>query len=187
MNMRKLCEKRRYVSLICALIMTVALLSGCSKTPYDGNWSYIHDNQTVALTINGKKATVDGVECTVASEGDELKLTGKNGDSFVVGASDTKDQIVLYKFTTYEYEGQGSPDGLVGLWKSKENWSFEFTDQGTFKEDGYFPGYYTDNKDKGTFQLAYNDHFVDTECRYTIEGNKLTVEYPWPMVKTAGK
>ena len=165
--------------------MSVACLAGCSKTPYDGEWSYIHDDQTVALKINGNKAEVDGVKCSVTTEGDVLKLTANDGTKFEVGPSDTNGQIMLYKFTTYEYEGDGTPDGLVGLWKSKEKWSFEFTSEGTFKEDEYFPGHYSVDEGNKTFSLAYNDHFVDTVCGYEINGNELTVRYPWPMVKPA--
>ena len=54
-----------------------------------------------------------------------------------------------------EYEGDGTPDGLVGLWKSKEKWSFEFTSEGTFKEDEYFPGHYSVDEGNKTFSLAY--------------------------------
>jgi len=175
----------RYISLIFILSVTLSILIGCSKGPYDGEWSYIHDDKTVALVLSGKKAEVDGIKCSVNTKGDVLELTGSDGSHYEVSASDTKDRITLYKFTTYEYKGEGEPDGLIGVWESKEKWSFEFTKDGTFKEDGYFPGYFTENRDEKTIKLVYNDHFVDTVCKYSVEGNKLIVEYPWPMVKTA--
>lgn len=172
----------KHILTMCFICMIFVCLTGCSKTAYDGKWAYIHDSKTVALTISGNKAEVDGQKCSVTAEGDILKLTAKDGTNYEIGPSDTKGQIILYKFTTYEYSGEGTPDGLVGIWKSKEDWSFEFTDQGTFKEDGYFPGYYSEDKENKTFSLVYNDHFVDTVCGYSIEGNNLTVKYPWPMV-----
>jgi len=176
----------RCVSLICVLILMTALMTGCSastSSPYDGEWAYIHDDATVAVAVKGNKANVDGIQCESTMEGDLLKLKAEDGTIFEIGPSDKDGQIILYKFTKYEYQGEGNPDGLIGDWKSAENWEFEFTDDGTFKEDGYFPGYFTDNKEAGTFTLVYNDHFVDTECKYSIDGNVLTVEYPWPLVK----
>lgn len=163
----------------------LTVLTGCGKTPYDGKWAYIHDDKTTALTINGNKAEVDGIKCSVKVNGDELELTGKDGSRYVVGPSDTEGQVVLYKFTTYEYQGDGEPDSIIGIWQSDEKWSFEFTEDGTFREDGYFPGFYLDNKDEHSVMLVYNDHFTDTTCKYSIEGRNLIVEYPWPMVQAA--
>ena len=34
-----------------------------------------------------------------------------------------------------------------------------------------------------SFKLMYIDHFEDTVCYYTLDGNVLMVEYPWQMVK----
>lgn len=181
------CEMKKavykYISLALLICATVVLTTGCSKSAYDGEWAYIHDDKTVALTINGKNAELDGAKCKVTEEGDTLKLTSQNGAQYEIKASDTEGQIILYKSTTYTYEGDGEPNGLVGIWTSSENWSFEFTEDGTFKEDGYFPGYYIDDTENHTFSLIYNDHFVDTVCNYSIDGNELTVQYPWPMVK----
>jgi len=179
---------RRCATSICISILITLSMTGCSssasaKTPYDGEWAYIHDDATVAVAIKGDKANVDGTECTTTLYGEVLKLQADDGTVYEIGPSDEEDQIILYKFTKYEYQGEGEPDGLIGDWKSAENWEFEFTDDGTFKEDGYFPGYFTDNKEDGTFKLVYNDHFVDTVCKYSIDGNVLTVEYPWPLVK----
>lgn len=174
---------RKFILSIFIVSITAFSLLGCAKTPYDGEWAYIHDDSVLALKIKGNSAELDGVKCDVTVDGDTLKLKAKDGKEYLVGPSDTSGQITLYKFTTYEYDGDGTPDGLVGFWKSKENWSFEFSDQGTFKEDGYFPGYYIEDKDNKTFSLIYNDHFVDTTCSYSIDGNELTVQYPWPMVQ----
>jgi hypothetical protein len=62
-----------------------------------------------------------------------------------------------------------------------------FTDKGTFLEDGYFPGYYTVDEANSTLKLVYNDQFEDTICYFRLEGDKLYIEYPWPMVKMSSK
>ena len=86
--------------------------------------------------------------------------------------------------STYEYKDEGTPDGIIGNWYNAEKkWSFEFTSSGTFKEDGYFPGYYTLGEDGTSISLVYNDHFLDSTLYYSIDGNQLTLEYPWPMVE----
>lgn len=175
----------KFISLACMICVIASCLVGCGKTLYDGEWAYIHDDKTLALKINGKTAEVDGVKCSVVAEGDVLKLNAKDGSVFEVGPADGNGDLTLYKFTTYEYEGDGTPDSIVGNWKSKEKWSFEFTADGTFNEDGYFPGHYSLDESNKTFSLMYNDHFIDTVCGYSIEGNELTIKYPWPMVKLA--
>lgn len=174
---------RRYISLICMISMVVAFLTGCGKTAFEGEWAYIHDDQTVALKIHGSQAELDGVKCKATMNEDVLVLKAKDGTVYEIESGDKDGEITLYKYTTYVYDGEGEPQDLIGTWTSSENWSFEFTDDGTFKEDGYFPGFFIDNKEDHTFSLIYNDHFIDTVCGYTIDGNQLTVRYPWPMVK----
>ena len=94
------------------------------------------------------------------------------------------DKLYIYEQTTYKYDGEGEPEGLIGQWSCAEKkWKFEFTDDGTFMEDGYFPGYYIVDEAEGSFKLIYNDRFEDTVCYYNITGDELLLEYPWCMVK----
>ena len=68
--------------------------------------------------------------------------------------------MYLFQNTTYTFDGEGVPDGLVGQWTCHpKNWKFEFTDSGTFLEDGYFPGNYVIDEKSKTLKLIYNDQW----------------------------
>ncbi len=178
--------------LLAVLTGMMLLLAGCGGTAalspqaqaLQGKWAYIHDDQTTVLWLkeNGtavfhdKKYTYDCTDTTIVlTDGGKETALRYQWDG---------DDIYLYEQTIYTYDGTDTPDGLVGKWVSEENnWSFEFTKQGTFDEDGYFPGHYTVDEAEGTFKLMYNDPFEDTTCYYRIDGSNLLIEYPWHMVK----
>ena len=180
---------KRFISVL--LIAVFLLLAGCASADLSpqaqaimGKWAYIHDEETVILklrtdgtaTFHDKDYSYDCDDefINLSADGEELNLRYKvDGDN-----------LYIYEQTTYKYDGEGSPDGLIGEWTCAEkNWKFEFTEEGTFMEDGYFPGYYVPDEDNGSFKLIYNDQFEDTVCFYSIKDDELTLEYPWCMVK----
>ena len=178
--------KRTYVFSL-TLIMLIALLSlaGCGqyKGRLSGKWAYIHEPEKVIITLkdNGKAVykgekytyTYDDNFITLKSADEEIKLRYTKDDK----------EFYLYEPCEYDYMDEGTPNSIVGNWYDySTKWSYEFTDDGTFKEDGYFPGFYTVDEDAGTIKLIYNDHFYDTMLYYSIEGEKLHVDYPWSMV-----
>ena len=170
--------------LLC--LFCLASCGGKSAGGMDGKWAYVHDKNTCALSFSGNTMKLDGEKYQYSVEGSTLLLT-KNGKSdtmrFVL--SDDGSEMYIYKKTGYVPDEGQTPNGLVGRWINKENkWSFEFKENGEFSEDGIFPGYYTVNEEgDSSFKLMYIDHFEDTVCYYTLEGNVLMVEYPWQMVK----
>lgn len=176
--------------LLAVFAGAILLLAGCGTgtalSPQAqalcGKWAYIHDDATTVLQLkdNGNAVFHDK---TYRFNCDDsfITLTG-GGTTTALRYQWDGDDIYLYEQTTYTCED--THDGLVGKWVSeKDHWSFEFTEQGTFDEDGYFPGHYTVNEAEGTFKLMYNDPFEDTTCYYHINGDELLVEYPWHMVK----
>lgn len=176
-------KKIKIISIILCIAAMLLVFAGCgaSKGRLEGKWAYIHDDKNPVLVITGDKATYEGEQytCTVG----ESSITLKSGETEIVipYIEDGKD-LLIYKTTTYKYQGKNQPEGIVGQWKADNNWEFEFTDEGTFKEDGYFPGYYVVDEDTSSFKLIYNDHFEDTVCYYSINGDELTIQYPWKMV-----
>ncbi len=165
------------------------LTVGCSKGVNDevaGDWAYIHDPETIVLSI-GKdgKAAFDGIDYKASADDRFITLSDENGEKTEHRYRvDSTGNLFFYETAVYTFDGEGEPEGLIGVWNDSEtNWSFEFTDKGTFKEDGYFPGTYVVNDEAGTIRLTYNDMFTDTICYYSISGNKMTIEYPWEMVK----
>lgn len=181
-------KKRTFISIFCLMIFAILLMTGCSSKNINpkliGKWAYIHDKETSVLELkkNGEASykgirynfTDDGTFLTLSATGEELKLRYEL----------VNDDLYVYEPTTYVYTGEEEQNGLVGLWKVPDvDWSFEFLDNGEFKEDGYFPGYYLVDEANHTFKLVYNDHFEDATCYYEIVGDELRVEYPWRMVE----
>lgn len=177
--------KYRKQSALTALVLVILLIfTACGeiKSPLEGEWAYNHEPETVILSVKGDKAVFKGTEYTAAWSDEFLLLTAADGGTLALRYEMNKEGLLLYEPADYVFDGEGEPDGLVGLWTDPaDKWSFEFTENGTFKEDGYFPGLYSLQTD-GTVKLIYNDMFPDTTLYYTIDGDTLHVEYPWQMV-----
>lgn len=193
-NRIKIMKARRFVTLLCLVLVLVTALTACTKDSevkyndsFVGRWGYIHEPEKEAFVLkdNGK-AILDEKEYTYTKKDETtLLLTDKDGNVTEMAiAPDGEDEMYIYKTQKYSYMGEGTPDGLVGTWNALDsNLSFEFTAQGEFKEDGYFPGYYLPSDDNTSLKLIYNDHFEDTTIFYSIEGKELTVRYPWKMIR----
>lgn len=187
--------KNRKFALILGMVLTVSCtLLGCgSKSdkklegPLVGEWAYIHDTETTAFEIkeNGT-AKLDGTSYDVSFDDKRITLTDKKGNAqSLLYVMNGDKNMFLYKISTYKYQGTDTPNGLIGVWIDTVNGnsSFEFTENGTFREDSYIPGYYTVNEAEGSILFVYNDMYEDTTIYYKLDGDILTVEYPWPMVK----
>lgn len=150
-----------------------------------GSWAYIHDKET-AVVVFRKDGTAlyEGKEYSFEYDHEFIKLTDAFDKKLQLRYAFKKDGMYLYSNTEYTYDGGGAPVDLVGEWVCEEkNWSYAFTDKGSFMEDGYFPGHYIVDEENSTFKLVYNDQFEDTVCFYKLEGDKLYIEYPWSVVK----
>jgi len=179
-------------ALFCRVWMTVlffACISGLSACrnadpgPLEGKWGYIHDPSTVILEGNGDRLTYEGKKYSFTADQDFLYLK-RGTEEQTLRYRIIGNHTYIYRTTDYTLTTEAEEETLVGVWENKANkWSFEFTENGEFLEDGFFPGTYSVS-DNGTFKLMYTDHFEDTECYYSINGRILTVEYPWEIVKT---
>lgn len=180
---------RNVKSMLLGVILTISILSlvGCqgTKDRFYGDWAYIHDTETTIISFKtNNKAEFNGNKYSYTYDDSYVTLTSGNDEIKFRYKMDGADKWLFYQTKNYEFSGDGTPNGLTGLWEDKEDkWSFEFTADGTFREDTYFPGYYTETED-GAVKLVYNDHFEDTIIYYEINGNELTVDYPWTMVRT---
>lgn len=176
--------KKRILSII--LLLAALILAGCGSSAVTGKWAYNYEPEKPVLVLRGNgSAEYKGVECKYSDDGSFLTLSFTAGEELKLRYSLNKDGMFLFEKTVYEYQNDGKPSGLTGSWFCPEKkWSFEFTGDGQFTEDGYFPGYYTVNETDSSFTLNYMDEFDDTKCYYSIDGSELTVEYPWTMVKS---
>lgn len=187
----KTMKKLRIISVFLVVCIVISALAGCSRRPegfLDGRWAYIYDDKTTALkiTTNGK-AVFDGVHYDCEYDDEYIYLKGNDVTQKLRYKKNGDDGIFLYKVTTYKYQSEEPQNGLVGCWVSVDNErvGYEFTADGYFREDFYIPGYYTVNEDEGTIFCVYNDHYEDTTVYYILDGDKLVIEYPWPMIKKA--
>lgn len=175
---------------LAALLCMMICLSGCGSelseeaAALQGKWAYIHDETTVILALknSGKALYHDEEYVRYDCDGEWISLTAADGEEIKLRYFADGEDIYLYEPAVYTYTGDGTPEGIVGTWENG-NWSFEFTEEGSFKEDGYFPGRYSVNEAEGSFKLMYNDPFEDTTCYYHMDGREMLVEYPWHMVK----
>ena len=180
-------NRKKIVSLLCVISIIAASLCGCEEkatSPLQGNWAYIHDDETTILSLKeNNKATYHKEKYSYEADAKYITLSSKGKEDLKLRYELNNDDLYLYEPAEYTYAGEGEPNGIIGEWVSENQWSFEFTENGTFREDGYFPGYYSLDEENGAIILVYNDHFEDAVVYYQIEGNKLKVEYPWRMVK----
>ena len=184
-------RRRITAGLICLTLLMTLLLAACGGrvlSPEEealcGRWAYNHDPGKAVLTLkkNGS-ADYEGNRYDFTCDGQYIRLTDRKGDILDLRYQMENGGMILYIPT--EYQCEGSPDGLVGLWRCEpKNWSFEFKADGTFSEDGAFTGHYITDEEAGTFTLNYLEPFDDATCHYTLNGDVLTVEYPWAMVPT---
>lgn len=165
----------------CILSCAMLVLAGCGNAE---RWAYIHDVETEILRLGSDgKAEFKGEKYSYTRDDQYIELTDQAGGQLKMRYAMDGEQMLLYEKSTYSYSGDGERNGLIGLWTQGNGWSFEFTDQGTFCEDSYFTGYYAVDEENATIKLMYNDRFVDTYMYYSIEGDELCIEYPWPMVR----
>ncbi len=185
-------RKKRHITILASLLMAMSLLAGCADSKLNtaadkivGEWGYIHAPEQTVLSLekDGGAAYQDKVY-TYTYDDTFISLTGEENLRLRYKAE--KDYLDVYVTTVYTYVGDGEPDGIAGTWRCEEkNFQFDFTADGTFREDTYFPGYYTIDKEQGTIKLVYNDQFEDTLVYYQVDGKTLTLEYPWRMIKVA--
>ena len=173
-------KKIKIYSILISIMCVMTLLGGCgSKTE---KWAYDYEptQAVIALSENGK-ATYKGNEYTYTKDDTYITLKDENGEQQKIRYEMNGDKMTLYEESTYTRSGSG--DGVVGNWLQGNGWSYVFTDSGEFSEENIFFGHYTVDEEKSRIKLMYNDPMEDAYLYYTLNGDKLTVAYPWPMVR----
>ncbi|MBP5194628.1 MAG: hypothetical protein J6Z42_01390 [Lachnospiraceae bacterium] len=174
----------KFVSVVLSAVLIAAAACGCQKSETLESWAYSYESETEALKLcNNGTAVFDGNDYTYTKDNEYIDLKDKNGQEIKMRYTVSGDEMTLYKISSYTLQGDGGAEGIVGVWNCG-NSAFEFTDKGTFLEDNIFPGHYLVDKDAGTIKLMYTTQLEDTVMYFTLDGNVLTIEYPWPMVKT---
>lgn len=185
--------------VVAGLFFTMFVLNGCGKKVE--SWAYNHepDKEILALYDNGK-ATFKEEKYKYTKDDEFITLTDKAGNATKMHYNTNENGIVLYEIEKYTAcEGTDSngnkvdfspeeKQGVVGYWLHENGKSsFVFSNDGRFKEDNSFGGQYTVDEASGQIKLMYDAdfRFEDAFLYYTVDGDSLTIEYPWPMVPTA--
>ena len=178
---------KKIYAVVTILVIALFTVTGCGKTAK--SWAYSHDPQTEILSLadNGE-AVYKGSNYTYTKDDSFITLKGNDGSEQKLRyVPDDKDEnkMVLYERSEYRYQGEDGPDSVIGVWFQDNGRSnFQFTEKGTFAEDNVFYGHFIVDEKEGTIKLMYDEPLEDTILYYTIDGNIMIIDYPWPLVKT---
>ena len=171
------------ITLGITVVSMVAILSGCGS--HKEEWAYSHDPQEPVITLSDNgRCTYKGSEYTYDKDDTFITLKSDKGETIKMRYQMDGDQMILYEESTYDLctEDTGT---IVGVWKQDNGWSYQFTANGEFAEENIFHGHYSVDESKKCIRLMYDDPIEDAYLYYALNdsGDKLTVAYPWPMVR----
>ena len=178
---------KRYITTVLAAALTLSfLLMGCSGKAE--HWAYNHEPDKDALVLyeNGKAVFKD-VEYTYTRDDTFINLTDQSGETVPhrYVKDDAHEQIYFYEPALYHRNEGSDGEGIIGMWTQDNGRNqFQFSKEGTFSEENIFFGNYLVDEEAGTIKLMYSDPIEDTLLYYTLDGDDLKIDYPWPMVKT---
>lgn len=182
------------INSIIIIILLALCMAGCGKEEIQqnsdeialhGEWYYVHDeNETVAVFSEDGSAKFEGVKYQYTCDGEYIHLTDKDGAVKKLRYLSKDNKMYVYIPSTYTRQAEGGGSGIVGVWLCEDKgWTFEFSDKGTFMEEGAMTGYYEVNEEAHTVKLMYGEALADTVFFYELTENELEVEYPWLMIK----
>ncbi|MCR5831479.1 MAG: hypothetical protein K6G67_04975 [Lachnospiraceae bacterium] len=178
---------RKTAAVLISLVFSAFALTACGRNT--ASWAYIHEpeKEILALSDNGK-AVYKGSNYTYTKDASFITLKGSDGSEVKMRyVPDDKDEgkMTLYEKKGYNFKGEGHPDSVIGVWfDDNERSSYQFTEKGTFTEDNIFYGHFFVDENEKTIKLMYDEPMEDTILYYELDGDRLTIDYPWPMVKT---
>lgn len=185
------------------LFFAMLTLNGCGKKVE--SWAYNHEPEKEILALYDNGNAVFKEEKYKYTKDDEFitlrrkKSLGRDGEEIKMRYEGNDSGITLYEIEKYNAcegtDADGNPvdfapedkKGVVGYWLHENGRSsFVFNNNGRFKEDNSFGGQYALDEASSKIKLMYDAefHFEDAYLYYTVDGDKLTIEYPWPMVPT---
>ena len=174
----------RYKTALLAAAISFAMVISTGCGAVTEKWAYSHDPETeiIALSDNGK-AEYKGEKYTYTKDENFISLKDRSGEEEKLRYVLNGDQMTLYEKSTYHFNGEKDTEGIVGSWIQDNGWSYEFTENGEFSEENIFFGHYTVDEAASCIRLMYDDPIEDAYLYYSLDGNQLTIDYPWPMVK----
>ena len=142
------------------------------------------------MSLDGRgRAVYKGEKYGYTQDDSFINLTDSEGNvtSLRYLLDKDRNEMTLYESSTYQYSGDSSPKGVVGAWSQSNNWTFQFNEDGKFCEDNIFYGYYSVDEEASTIKLMYDEPLQDALLYYQLNGNELTIDYPWTLVPLTKK
>ena len=181
-------RKGLVLSLALTLLLCFTLTVSAAAEGFPaGDWAFGSDPGTSVLRLSEDGTAVyRDAEYTWEDDGQFLLLKDAKGEVLKLRYRVTEKNKWLYVIMNYTRKEGTTGEDLQGVWNldGSEAAFFEFSSKNTFLEDGVFSGTYKVDYENNSFTLIYPMLFDDTECFFTIDGQHMTVEYPWSVVET---
>ena len=182
-------KKAAFSGMILALVLCLSMTAAaCAEGFPAGEWAFAEKPDVPVLRVNEDgTALYGGLDCTWEDDGRFLLLTNAEGQTLSLRYLVTEKRPFLYVTFGYTRKEGTEGEGIIGVWDQdgSEKSFFEFTANHRFLEDGVFDGTYEVDYENGSFTLIYPMYFDDTVCYFRQDGNRMILEYPWPLAETA--
>ena len=175
-------RKLRNLLMPVLLSAVILLMTGCGQKLESWAYDYEPTEETIAFYKNGQ-AVYKGEKYSYVKDDSFITLTYEAGEK-KLRYEKNGDSLILYEKSTYKSVGERTEGSIVGTWSQDNGWSFVFTDAGEFAEENIFFGHYSIDSENSRIKLMYDDPVPDIYLYYTLSGDELTIDYPWPMTAT---
>ena len=172
----------RKLTLVLLISGTFILLTGCRKKME--SWAYDYEPGTEVIALYQNEYGVYKGERYDYEKDDKYITFKKGSEEIKLRYMMDGDKMLLYETSVYTAAEDVKPGSIVGTWLQENGWSYIFSETGEFSEEGIFFGHYSVDETNGTIKLMYEDPVPDIYLYYKLDGNSLTIDYPWPMTHT---
>ncbi|MCR5508683.1 MAG: hypothetical protein K6F34_08340 [Lachnospiraceae bacterium] len=177
-------KSMKVTAILAALVLTAGLLGGCGGKAEHWSYNYEPEKEVLTLYDNGK-AVFNGTEYTYTRNDKFISMTGSDGVTVDHRYENDKDGMIFYDRSVYTRKEGTGKNGIIGEWTHENGHNlFRFGDDGQFSEENIFYGHYRVDESDHSIKLMYVEPMQDTVLYYSVEGDKMTIDYPWPMVRT---
>ena len=180
---------KKSLVVMAAVVLLFSVLAVCPASAEGfpaGGWAFASDPAALVLQINEDgTAQYQGKGYGFEDESPYLLLTDAAGEALRLRYLVTEKNLWLYVPMNYTRKEGTTGEGIRGVWNldGSEKGFFEFSEKGTFLEDALFDGTYSVDYEAGSFVLTYPRYLEETTCYFSIDEDRMVVEYPWLLVE----
>ena len=180
-------RKTLLLLVLAGCIFFAAVCGAEGACPLLGDWAFNYEPAVSVLTVREDgTASWNGAEYAWEDDGAFLTLKNEEAETVALRYLADEKKTLLFLPASYTRTAKDRDDEIFGAWirDGSSGSSFIFEKDMRFMEDGTFVGTFEVDREAGTFTLKYQPAlFEDTTCYFAWEGDRMTVEYPWPIVE----